>query len=1094
MKQTNNAIKFLVAQYRAIFKNAYLKNLGVALAVTATLASASHAAVIPDKLGEIELSDGIISTGETIVADINNKNGYYLENGANTNSPIVINGGALKNKGLSNIYTKNDIELKSGSIEFSGTSDVGGLMGGFKTPLDSNVDSNITFDKSLTATGGSITIYNSNIMMKDISIGGNTTVFIVEGEAVWMDNAKLGAQGTFTLSDSAHIKLAERSQIVAQHINITGGTIEFLGNHLPNAIANNQQSAFIRAVGESNVNITGGELKVDNYDVGGIYATNINIAGGAITMNNDSTFVLAKDLENNSPKSTINMTSGTLTNNASTLIINGDATFAEGTLVNKGTVQLDVDDNDATSLTIAAADFNKSLNEAGAKYLFSGTTANNVDKRVDINVIGSEVVDLTSKIGADGAFTGDFIKGENVKTQQFHAENVTISKAKYSGTLAIEAANLKVGNGGSFTIGANTELKVTKSLVIDGNGSLNITSANSKLDLELSSGNNIELSSITLGGAGSNLSVRGGGALIISGDANAANNKYAGELEAHSVTLSKRGKIQFGEQSSKIVSFTGNNVAVEGIAQDAINNTEGTEAKFNLTGDYTVAQANKLREHVFSENDKGFINLGSANITDITDKIEGTGDSTFISFTNAQKSESITTDLLNDVAVKGVNGAVKGSYGSLITSDATKLVTTKDDLTLNNAANGNTKGMFVTNANGELGDLKIEKTITTLANGGAIGTVTTAVDTTLVIDSSNDQTSLSAIAGSGDVVIKGSAITDVAGDVAAKSLDIAKESTLNALGTGKSVTVEDADVVGNLTVNTLTAEKSLMVSGNTTVNDTLTIGKAAAGGSSKIEAAIDNGGSLAAKLINVADGAKTTIYVGNDEVDPGKSSTGYLSAERLNISGATLIADSVFGQPASIVDVDHLGDSAIDAAKVSDYQGGVVQGKLVSLQNAVIAVGATKDEVLANFGDYFDANKSLKSGADNLGSILYINKALKVANGAQIIIDSAKSAKQYQAAARTAQYGTIEMVIAGNSAILMDAGLAIDTKDSTGKQVAAIHFDKSDNNGDATIKAENGAKVVLTGSAIAPNKVVSLFSDKGVNQGVTVDGSLDVVS
>ena len=39
MKQTNNAIKFLMAQYRAIFQNAYFKGLATAAVVTMGLAA-----------------------------------------------------------------------------------------------------------------------------------------------------------------------------------------------------------------------------------------------------------------------------------------------------------------------------------------------------------------------------------------------------------------------------------------------------------------------------------------------------------------------------------------------------------------------------------------------------------------------------------------------------------------------------------------------------------------------------------------------------------------------------------------------------------------------------------------------------------------------------------------------------------------------------------------------------------------------------------------------------------------------------------------------------------------------------------------------
>ena len=47
MKQTNNALKFLLAQYRAIFKHAYVKGLATAALVTAGLAMAGTAQAAP---------------------------------------------------------------------------------------------------------------------------------------------------------------------------------------------------------------------------------------------------------------------------------------------------------------------------------------------------------------------------------------------------------------------------------------------------------------------------------------------------------------------------------------------------------------------------------------------------------------------------------------------------------------------------------------------------------------------------------------------------------------------------------------------------------------------------------------------------------------------------------------------------------------------------------------------------------------------------------------------------------------------------------------------------------------------------------------
>ena len=50
MKQTQNALKFLLAQYRAIFKHAYVKGLASAVLLTAGLAAGQAQAASADKL------------------------------------------------------------------------------------------------------------------------------------------------------------------------------------------------------------------------------------------------------------------------------------------------------------------------------------------------------------------------------------------------------------------------------------------------------------------------------------------------------------------------------------------------------------------------------------------------------------------------------------------------------------------------------------------------------------------------------------------------------------------------------------------------------------------------------------------------------------------------------------------------------------------------------------------------------------------------------------------------------------------------------------------------------------------------------------
>ncbi len=74
MKQTNNAIKFLMAQYRAIFKNAYFKGLTSAVLLTAGLAVAGGA-----QADNYYTVSGINSaTGDTVTTDYNKGDQFVL--------------------------------------------------------------------------------------------------------------------------------------------------------------------------------------------------------------------------------------------------------------------------------------------------------------------------------------------------------------------------------------------------------------------------------------------------------------------------------------------------------------------------------------------------------------------------------------------------------------------------------------------------------------------------------------------------------------------------------------------------------------------------------------------------------------------------------------------------------------------------------------------------------------------------------------------------------------------------------------------------------------------------------------------------------
>ena len=116
MKQTNNAIKFLMAQYRAIFKNAYFKGLTSAVLLTAGLAVAGGAqattlttADLPTD-GKPVTIDGATNTNifeNSISNSITNLNGQL-----NINSGGLGNGATTSNLLQNNRGASSTVELK----------------------------------------------------------------------------------------------------------------------------------------------------------------------------------------------------------------------------------------------------------------------------------------------------------------------------------------------------------------------------------------------------------------------------------------------------------------------------------------------------------------------------------------------------------------------------------------------------------------------------------------------------------------------------------------------------------------------------------------------------------------------------------------------------------------------------------------------------------------------------------------------------------------------------------------------------------------------------------------------------------------------
>ena len=147
MKQTNNAIKFLMAQYRAVFKHAYLASLGASLVAATAILSAPAAAAAPPQG----------PAAGTAMDDAAFK--------AHTDPELVIGGdGATHNKltltaALADSAAKEvNITLKAGESTFLGVAAVTSPAPG--TPAKTNLDlsaATLNINQADPATAG---VYN----------------------------------------------------------------------------------------------------------------------------------------------------------------------------------------------------------------------------------------------------------------------------------------------------------------------------------------------------------------------------------------------------------------------------------------------------------------------------------------------------------------------------------------------------------------------------------------------------------------------------------------------------------------------------------------------------------------------------------------------------------------------------------------------------------------------------------------------------------------------------------------------------------------------------------------------------------------------
>ena len=340
MKQTSSALTFLLAQYRAIFKRAYIKGIASAVLLTAGLAAgaASGPAMAAVNNNILDVADFTATQDDASGASITqsssinigsfdatkfNKGWTYIGDTDISGKDVKVNviGGVTTQTSHRHIafVGSNGLTIKDGaSFDLTNSASTntqiyGGTNGNSGTITVSGEGSalsvtkgSITFNKAVISDGATVTVGGLVDLNKTVESKAQNADWRYYSNIFAKNNSSANSSGTFTI-DSATVNLNDQSQILAGHsMEITGNSIiNFKGEWHDAETGTGYASAFMRGVSDtSTVNITGDNSKtpllhVESEKHGAIYSDNISLTASRVQIDSGSSFTLDGDFNAN---------------------------------------------------------------------------------------------------------------------------------------------------------------------------------------------------------------------------------------------------------------------------------------------------------------------------------------------------------------------------------------------------------------------------------------------------------------------------------------------------------------------------------------------------------------------------------------------------------------------------------------------------------------------------------------------------------------------------------------------------------------------------------------------------------------------------
>ncbi|WP_317383936.1 hypothetical protein, partial [Anaerobiospirillum succiniciproducens] len=1015
MKQTNNAIKFLMAQYRAIFKNANIAMVA-AMAAAAALAAGQAQAATTDwttLTGPEQVTSDTTITGQG--AKDENANGFTIS---------VKTGGTLTFK--SNASSDTSFEMvgdNQGKISVEG----GKLVIGTADASGASVKVN-----SVTATAGTIeigghTTKSSTLEAGQINLGGaeNVTVTIKKGGVLG------GATSEITVGTGTAVGVGDEttnSAIAGTKLTVNGGSVT------------------VKA--DKDFKISSNEVDVQNG----------KLSNGTGTLTFDKATKLTFAAETLTNGGIIDL--GTLGNNRSVALSVGADAF--NTQLFKESARK------VTFAGTSSEEATLTLNVAGKADLVGSGLINASDGTIDTtNALNASAHGDTVNVvlNADSAdLAADaFDAGSDFKSVKAKFDTLTVGMKDSTKAFTVKAGEITVSS-------ALTHAKADQGILISG-GVLNLDGENGTVtakSLDVGDGSGKGTLNIK-NGAWSipSLTMVSGAATVdkatvtLKKDAVLTTKNNDNKLTLTSSTLDvTAGKVQLAESGAAL--NTGSKLS---IAKDQLFTASGDTA--TLTNEPT---ANKVVQNSLATDGTGVLEIMNAGTVsaalaaDLKKKLGYTG---FVQFggessitPSADKTVNFST--ASDMTILGVydntqvvmdtdnniNKSVAAGSIKLNNANATGVVKAQS-LILSNAQ-GTGGGKFVQTSDGQkVGNLQLSGAASsaTLNGAGAIGNIDgdkagsgslligsaaygkpSAVEVQGAVGGTNAVAKIE-VAADSSLTVKADAGK---GNITAYALNLKEGSSLNA--SGHDVTIgEGTTNVANIAGGTLNA-KTLTLAGT---------------GEHKIA----GGANVVVDTLKGASSGK--ISVGQD-VENGSAS---VMASTLLLNGATLKIDPVYGdQYASVI-----------ANTLSTTAGDTLDGLVNVGHNALFAVGFdTKAEVDAVLGSLVKNGSFTKPaepapgpttradssapGAEVVApNAVVLNKGIKFTGTSGIYVgtDATKTAS-----------GNNLTVDAGSALVVTDKAFGIDP--ATGKKTGPAITANGGTGGTAAIAS--GANLVLVGA------------------------------